>query len=68
VSVGGRDLLASASHDRTVRLWDPATGAALTVPVHHHALACAATAGLLAIGLDAGLLVLDVRGAAIPTP
>jgi WD40 repeat protein len=69
VSVGGRDLLASAGDDATVRLWDPATGAAvLTIPVYHSALACTAADGLLIVGLDAGILALDVRSAATPTP
>lgn len=37
---GGRELLASAGDDATVRLWDPATRHPLhLIPVHYEALA-----------------------------
>jgi WD40 repeat protein len=56
---GGRQLLASTSHDRTVRLWDPVKGRALrSIPVHHRALACRCVDGTLVLGLDRGLLAL----------
>lgn len=60
--VGDRDLLASAGNDRTVRLWDPATGQALRViPVHHEALGLASFGdSRLVIGLSAGLLVVSI--------
>ena len=59
VTVNGRELLASASDDRTVRMWDPHIGACLlVVPTHHAALAVAGVAGSLAIGLDTGILVI----------
>jgi hypothetical protein len=62
VPVDGRTLLASTSHDGTARLWDPDTGApALTIPVHHEATACVAAAGLLIIGLSAGILALSLN-------
>jgi WD40 repeat protein len=55
----GRELVVSTSLDRTVRLWDPVTGDCVrTIPVHHRALACAAVAGTLVLGLDRGLLAL----------
>ena len=58
VTVGGRDLLASASADRTVRLWDPVTGTAvLVIPVYHAALAVTAIGDQLVSGLSAGVLV-----------
>ncbi|WP_409073762.1 NACHT and WD repeat domain-containing protein [Micromonospora chalcea] len=63
VRVGGRDLLASTSRDRTVRIWDPSTGRALhTIPVYHPALTCCTVDGTLLVGLDQGLLALDVDG------
>ncbi|MFN2495124.1 MAG: trypsin-like peptidase domain-containing protein [Pseudonocardiaceae bacterium] len=62
VRVGGRDLLASASDDRTVRLWDPATGQALhVIPVHHEAFGLTSFANArLVVGLSAGLLVVSI--------
>ncbi|GAA1886303.1 trypsin-like peptidase domain-containing protein [Asanoa iriomotensis] len=58
---GGRELVASASLDRTVRIWDPVTGRRVrAIPVHHRALSCAYTAGILVVGLDRGLLGLAV--------
>ncbi|HEV7709028.1 MAG TPA: hypothetical protein VGP16_12600, partial [Asanoa sp.] len=55
----GRELVVSTSLDRTVRIWDPVTGDCVrTIPVHHRALACAAVAGTLVVGLDRGLLAL----------
>jgi WD40 repeat protein len=61
VTVAGRDLLASAGDDQTVRIWDPATGGCLlTIPVHHVAVTAAQVAGQLVIGLDAGLLVIKL--------
>jgi WD40 repeat protein len=59
----GTTLLASASADRTVRVWDPATGHPRQfIPVHHEAYALATLdAGTLAIGLSSGLLMLDLR-------
>ncbi|MBU8858269.1 hypothetical protein KSK32_13675 [Micromonospora sp. WMMB482] len=63
VRVGGRDLLASTSRDRTVRIWDPSTGRAVhTIPVYHPALTCCTVGGTLLVGLDQGLLALDVGG------
>jgi len=57
----GRDRLASASRDATVRIWDPAAGTCvLTIPTHHPALTAVPVDGLLAIGLVAGVLVLDL--------
>ena len=58
----GRDWLASASRDATVRIWDPAAGTCmLTIPTHHPALTAVPVGGLLAIGLVAGVLVLDLN-------
>jgi WD40 repeat protein len=59
--VGRANLLASTSRDRTVRLWDPATGAAqLSIPVYHAALSCSYESDTLVIGLDAGLLGIGI--------
>jgi WD40 repeat protein len=58
----GRDGLASASRDATVRIWDPAAGTCvLTIPTHHPSLTAVSVDGLLAIGLAAGVLVLDLN-------
>jgi hypothetical protein len=65
--VAGRELLASASADQTVRVWDPSTVTTmLTIPVHYEALAVVVVGGALAIGLSAGILVLDLRPYATP--
>jgi len=59
VTMNGQQFLASASNDRTVRVWDPRTLiCVLTLLTHHAALAVAWVAGSLAIGLDAGILVI----------
>jgi WD40 repeat protein len=58
----GRHRLASASRDATVRIWDPAAGTCvLTIPTHHPSLTAVPVAGSLAIGLVAGVLVLDLN-------
>jgi WD40 repeat protein len=57
----GQSVLVSTSEDRTARLWDPRTGAPLTsIPLHRHLLCCAARDETLLIGLDTGLLALDL--------
>ena len=64
VTVAGRELLASADRDRTVRIWDPRIGACLlTVPVYHPACSLAWVAGSLAIGLTRGILVIQLNAA-----
>lgn len=61
VSSGSHSLLASVSDDRTVRLWDVATGASVrSIPVHHVPLACCYAAGTLVIGLDAGMMAIAI--------
>jgi WD40 repeat protein len=61
VQVGGRDLFASTSRDRTVRIWDPMTGRMVrTIPVYHPALACCTVDDTLLVGLDQGLLALAI--------
>lgn len=58
----GRELLASTSTDRTVRLWDPGTGVVVQViSVHHRALACWYEQGMLVLGLDTGILAIQLR-------
>jgi WD40 repeat protein len=53
ITVNGRELLASGSEDRTVRIWDLQTSTCLlTSPVYHAALAVAWVAESLAVGLD----------------
>jgi WD40 repeat protein len=63
VPAGDRHLLASTSTDRTVRLWDLVTcRAELSIPVHHAALACWADRDTLVVGLDTGLLAVELTG------
>ena len=53
MTVAGRELLASAGADRTVRIWDPATGQAQAlIRVERPLLACARIGpqGLAAVG------------------
>jgi trypsin-like peptidase/AAA ATPase-like protein/WD40 domain-containing protein len=58
----GRAWLASASRDATVRIWDPSAGTCvLTIPTHHPALTAVPVDDLLAIGLAAGVLVMDLN-------
>jgi WD40 repeat protein len=64
LTVGGRELIASASADRTVRIWDPAARKCLlSVPTYHPALAVAWATESLAVGLDAGILVIKLDSA-----
>jgi hypothetical protein len=61
VEVDGQDLLASASDDETVRLWDPATGQEhhrMRVPTS--ALSIAAHGELLIVGLANGLVAVEL--------
>jgi WD40 repeat protein len=58
----GRTLLASGGTDGTVRLWDPATGAPiLTLVIGERVHSLAAVDGGLAVGLESGIVVLDVE-------
>jgi hypothetical protein len=62
VRVRGRELLAPAADDRTVRVWDPATGRQATqIPTGAVALAVVpfGTRSLF-IGLDSGVLAVDL--------
>ncbi|MFE3451829.1 trypsin-like peptidase domain-containing protein [Nonomuraea sp. NPDC059194] len=53
--------IATGSSDRTVRLWEPTSGALLRViPVQHEVHAICEVPGGLAVGLSAGLLVLEL--------
>ncbi len=65
VRVDGQDLLASGSKDRTVRIWDPKTYAGmLTLPTHYTVSAVAWVADSLAVGLEAGVLVIKLGNVA----
>jgi WD40 repeat protein len=62
VTIADRVLLVTAGSDRTVRIWDPVTGACLlTVPTHYAATAVTWIGNSLAIGLDAGILVIKAN-------
>jgi WD40 repeat protein len=52
--------LVSAGNDGTLRLWDTRTGRATTIPIHFPVSSCAPIAGGLAVGVTAGLLVLEL--------
>jgi WD40 repeat protein len=70
IRAGGRDLLATASNDRTVRLWDPATGRqTLLIPVPHRVTALADLGeGALAVGLAPGLMVISLSPPSLTAP
>jgi hypothetical protein len=58
---GGHTLLACDGNDRRARLRDPQTGTrTATVPAHHAPHAVTTVADSLAIGLDAGVLVISL--------
>ena len=58
----GRAGLIFGASDRSVRLWDRTTHACLhTIDVHHSVRQCLYSAGQLVVGLDAGLVVIDVE-------
>ncbi len=66
VTVGDRQLLASAGDKRTVRIWDPDIAQCLTaIPVHHLALAIAHVKDAIVVGLSAGLLAIELTGPAM---
>jgi hypothetical protein len=60
--VGGRERLASASVDATVRVWDPVTGvSSAQIPTAAVALTLASFGtGSVFIGLDVGVLAVDL--------
>ena len=61
VTIEGRPLLASASIDRTLRLWEVDTGLCLmSIPIHHIPTAIVQVSDLIAVGLAAGLLGIQV--------
>ncbi len=67
VTVGGRELLASASYDESVRIWDPATGEELRRLEGHTDIPfglCTVTVGgqelLASTGLDRTLRLWDL--------
>ncbi|WP_046470511.1 WD40 repeat domain-containing protein [Allosalinactinospora lopnorensis] len=58
----GQPRLATGSQDRTVCIWNPQTGTQLlSIPVHHPARALARVGRRLFVGMDAGLLAIDLH-------
>ena len=64
VRVQGRELLASAADDRTMQIWDPATGATMAeIPTSAVALAITSfDAAALFVGLESGVLAVQASG------
>ncbi|WIM93144.1 AAA family ATPase [Actinoplanes oblitus] len=61
VRLGDRLAVVTVGEDRTARVFDVADGRCLvTIPLHHLGLTCAWVDGLLLIGLDTGLLAIDL--------
>jgi hypothetical protein len=59
--VGGRELLASAGADRTVRVWDPEAGLPLVkIPVYAAAASLTSIDNTIVIGMATGLLALRI--------
>jgi WD40 repeat protein len=67
LETGGHTLLASASTDRTVRLWDPTSGGQWeTIAVRHPATALTAVGSILFVGVSSGEMALELNSESQP--
>ncbi|BCJ39427.1 hypothetical protein GCM10010168_63250 [Actinoplanes ianthinogenes] len=66
IDLDGRTAVVTVSEDRTAKVFDTADGRCLvTIPLHHLGLTCAVVGGQLLIGLETGLLAVDLASSLV---